>query len=250
LVANPFDSAAMAAGYAHARPALHQPIVDLIGGHLGLGGPVETALDVGCGAGRSTVPLTGLAHRVLGIDPAPVMVALAATVAPSAGFAVGRAEALPVRPGSIDLITAAGSLDFADPLRFRTEAARALRPGGVLAVYDFAQGSSDQLRPWYAELTARYPEPADLVSGFDPGSLSGHALMPAGYERFTIGLDLSRDQFVDYVLTEPAAAHAVRRGADPAALRAWCAGTLAPIFQPGRHEVRFPGYFACWQRSP
>jgi predicted TPR repeat methyltransferase len=48
-----------------------------IGETLRLQSRVPRALDVGCGTGLSTLPLTCLAHTAIGMDPARHMVAAA-----------------------------------------------------------------------------------------------------------------------------------------------------------------------------
>ena len=65
-----------------------------------------------------------------------------ATIAPFAEFVVGAAEAIPLRDRAVDLITAAGSLNYANLDLFFPEAARVLAPNGVLLVYDFSPGKS------------------------------------------------------------------------------------------------------------
>src|SRR5690349_17678583 len=123
---NIFASAAKAEGYARSRPPLHARIVEKIGVRA------ESALDVGCGAGLSTAPLLKLAERVAGMDPVPEMVKWGGRVARGAAFLAGRVEALPFRDGSFDLITAAGSLNYAKPAPAFAELRRVIAPGGTL----------------------------------------------------------------------------------------------------------------------
>jgi hypothetical protein len=64
-------------------------------------------------------------------------------------------------------------------------------------------------------------------------------------EEFEIGLTLSPEAYLEYVLTETNVAQAIHNGTPAAQIRAWCAATLAPVFEGASREVRFPGYFAC-----
>jgi ubiquinone/menaquinone biosynthesis C-methylase UbiE len=136
-MANSF--AAKAEGYAKARPPLHARIVGQIH-HL----PCATILDVGCGAGLSTAPLLRLSDRVVGVEPAVEMLRWAP---PGPRFLAARSESLPFRDRSFDLITAAGSLNYADPAAAFPELRRVLTPTGTLVVYDFSQVDFPYARP-------------------------------------------------------------------------------------------------------
>ncbi|MSQ42573.1 MAG: class I SAM-dependent methyltransferase [Dehalococcoidia bacterium] len=97
-------------------------------------------LDVGPGDGWPALPLTAaLPHaQVIGVDPAPLRVAVCRANAARLGlanamFVVGDGAALPFAAAAFDLATAASSLEEAsEPERVFAEIARVLRPGGVL----------------------------------------------------------------------------------------------------------------------
>lgn len=247
---NLFASASMAQGYAKARPRIHPWVIERVRERLGLAGTARRAVDVGCGAGLSTAPLAGIARLAVGIEPAVAMLPWAGTVAPGARFAAGRAEALPLRSGSIDLITAAGSLNYADLDRFFPEARRVLAPGGTLAVYDFGQGRSFRASPalaeWFAAFSERYPLPAGSARALDPAIL---ASLDSGFSvedqlEFELALPFAAGTYLDYAMSEANVAAAVGRGDDEPAVREWCARTLGPVFGGGSHEVVFTGYVA------
>jgi SAM-dependent methyltransferase len=102
-----------------------------------------TLLDLGCGMGTFTVETAARGAHAIGIDPAAAAVHAAAGVAaaaghPSARFIRGDAANLPVRDGCADVVLAADLTEHLDDVtlaRVLREAARALRPGGVLVVY-------------------------------------------------------------------------------------------------------------------
>lgn len=127
-----YDSDRFAAAYAFDRPPLHSLILQRFSHPL-----VDRALDIGCGAGLSTDALAGRAQTIVGLEPVRRMLRHASQVAPGAHFVVGSADALPFASAAFDLITAAGSLNYADPSLFVPELARVLRPDGTLVVYDF-----------------------------------------------------------------------------------------------------------------
>src|SRR4051812_45837057 len=111
-MSNPFGTAAMSAGYATSRPPLHPRILELVRTHLPGTGCVRRALDVGCGAGLSTGALRGLAESCIGLEPIQSMLQWTATTAPGAEFIAGSAEHIPLADACIELITAAGSLNY------------------------------------------------------------------------------------------------------------------------------------------
>ncbi len=147
-----------ARGYASARPPVHPVVVRLAAQLIALPELVDVALDVGCGAGLST-RRSSIGPSI----PCRPWCSGSATVAPGALGVVGRAEALPVADASVDLVTAAGSLDFVDDLDAAVaEIARVLAPGGVALVYDFTTGGCLRARPrpWFAEVLRAGPAPA------------------------------------------------------------------------------------------
>jgi len=213
--------------------------------------PVRRALDVGCGAGISTQALAGLAIHSVGIEPNEAMLAWSHVTAPGAAFAAGSAEALPVRSGSVDLITAAGSLNYVRLEPFFTEAARVLSPEGRLVAYDFSPGRSFReqcgLDSWFAAFIERYPRPASEARELNPEILAGlDSRFSVEVSRsFEMGLELSREFYLDYMMTETNVAAALRRGIERDDIRRWCADTLEPVWQSGAKEVLFRGYFIC-----
>jgi SAM-dependent methyltransferase len=244
-----FISDRMAEGYARWRPAVHPQIVAMIAARIGRR---QRALDVGCGTGLSTAPLGALADEVVGLEPAEAMLRWSSKVASRAHFVVGRGEELPVRTESIDVITAAGSLDYADVERFVPEAVRVLRSDGVLVVYDFGPGrefrDSDELGEWFAEFERRWPWPAAGEVDVAAPPLNGDALRLEGREEFAIALRLEGAFYLDYVLTETNIEAAIKSGVEEQEIRQWCSETLAGVFGGVEREVVFRGYVAYLSR--
>ncbi len=206
------------------------------------------AVDVGCGTGLSTAPLRKIAACAVGIEPDEQMLRYAPAAAPGARFVAGCAEALPISSSAVDLITAAGSLNYADLNRFFPEAVRVLRPGGVLVIYDFSQGKtmrdSSELEAWHADFIRRYPRPADDSQILNPEILAAldSGLEFSGHEWFEIGLALTPRCYADYAMTETNVAAAIRSGTEQQEIRSWCANTLEPVFGGAAREVLFKGY--------
>jgi SAM-dependent methyltransferase len=248
-MSNPFASDSMAAGYAAARPPVHPRVLELVRREWGPR-TFRRALDVGCGAGLSTRPLLELAARVIGIDPEPGMVRAACHTVPGACFLAGAAEALPLATASVDLITAAGALNYARLECFFPEAARVLARDGLLAVYDFSPGRSFRgsaaLDDWFERFVERYPFRAGEARALSPAILAREA---AGFRLlrgadFEIGVPLDPGFYLEYMLTETNVANAVGSGTPAGEIREWCAATLAPVFGGATRDVLFRGYTA------
>jgi SAM-dependent methyltransferase len=112
---------------------------------LGPIGQGESVLDIGCGSGFDCVVashLVGPRGRVIGVDFTPEMVQKATFIARRLGiegvtFIEGDAEALPVRPGSMDTIISNGALLFCpDKAQAFGQAYQALKAGGRLFLAD------------------------------------------------------------------------------------------------------------------
>ena len=102
----------VAEGYAHARPQYHAIIMNKIREHVNLHGKFNNALDVGCGAGLSTVALTEIATHVTGTDNSAEMIAVAqAQNRKNIVYHHAPAECLPFEPHSFDIVTVCGAIN-------------------------------------------------------------------------------------------------------------------------------------------
>jgi SAM-dependent methyltransferase len=97
--------------------------------------PGETVIDVGCGTGNATALAVGAGRRVLGLDAAPGMLAIARSRVPEAEFVEADFGALPLADGHADVTLAAHALLFAhDRVAALREWHRVTRPGGRLSL--------------------------------------------------------------------------------------------------------------------
>ncbi len=237
-----FSQGGMAGGYAQFRPPVHRKILERA---LAPRAAAPRALDVGCGAGLSTQALAGFVDVAIGMEP------IAAMLPKKPNFFAGAAEAIPVAAASIDLITAAGSLNYANLNLFFPEAARILCAGGLLVVYDFEPGrsfrNSRNLDDWFRAFIERYPWPPHEAKELNPETLrdlaTGFRLQSK--EHFEIAIALGREFYLEYMLTETNVAFAQRRGIARQEIRSWCARTLDEFWREESREILFCGYFAC-----
>lgn len=122
----------IAAHYAAYRPPLHEVILKKCLGDSRFG----YSLDIGCGTGSSTIPLTHFCDRVVGIDPSQEMLQQAAhhqqvIYTPFNGQELEFDDAL------FDLVTFAGSIVYAKSQRMLDETIRVARSSAIILLYDF-----------------------------------------------------------------------------------------------------------------
>ncbi|MBS1843696.1 MAG: class I SAM-dependent methyltransferase [Actinobacteria bacterium] len=104
-------------------------------------------LDIGCGTGMLLQLAKERGAVSSGIDVTPELLAIARERLPGADLRDGDMETLPWEGGSFDVVTGVNAFQFAgDPGKALTEAARVLRPGGMLVASLFAA-------PWQSEAT-------------------------------------------------------------------------------------------------
>jgi len=248
-----YDSERLAAAYARDRPPVHERILRA----ARLSRRADRALDVGCGAGLSTAALAPLARRAVGLEPVPTMLTHRRTVAPQASFVLGQAERLPFAAASFDLVTAAGSLNYADLPSALAEIARVLTPDGTFLLYDFSTGrrsvTGGALAAWFASFERRFPwPPAGQALDVRELPLAACGLRLAGYADVEVQLPMTFDAYLRYMLSEVNVDDAIARGdcgADEA--RDWCQETLRAVFADDSGvTVVIPGYVATLAREP
>jgi SAM-dependent methyltransferase len=245
---NVYESPRMAAAYAFSRPPVHPRIIERIHADLRIERPVRRALDIGCGAGRSTAALEPIARHVVGLEPARGMLAHWRAVAPRASFVAARAERLPFAAGSFDIVTAAGSLNYVDLGRFLPDLGRVLAADGVMAVYDFSAGrrlrGSGALDAWYAEFERRYPPKPGYDMDVKALGYETAGLTLVAFEPFDVAVPMTIGQYVPYAMSETGVELAVARGGPEADIRTWCEATLSGILDDQPRDVLFDAYVA------
>ncbi len=166
---------ALAETYGAVRPSYPDTVYD---GICAAGGVERfgVAADVGCGAGASLKGLARIADRIIGIEPAPRMRAIAAEKYPNAAMRDGTGMETGLEDASVDLITVATAFHWFERQRALEEFHRILRPGGVFAPYHYdfpvIDGPANAVltqhlsRRWddhYAEQLRRIYETEDLL---------------------------------------------------------------------------------------
>ncbi len=150
-----------------------------VAAHLAPHLPPGELIELGVGTGLIAVAFADRGWRVTGFDIAPAMLARAAARVPGR-LVLGNVSALPVRDATVDAALAVHVLHLVDePGAVLSEVARALRPGGRLAVVGTGQPEasdiSDLIGPMARALVGDRPrtdEPAVLAPLAGPVGLT------------------------------------------------------------------------------
>ena len=248
-----YRSRRVADAYAYSRPPVHQHIVEAMRRQLGTAAPLRTALDVGCGAGLSTAALAPIARYLVGLEPSSTMLTHGRHVAPQGQFVIGGAERLPFADETFDLVTAAGSLNYADTNAFLPEAARVLRPTGVLAIYDFSAGRRFRddrlLDEWYDVFEQRYPAQAGYALDVRRLPFAQFGLRLDAYHDLEVAVPMSIESYLRYAMSETGVELAIAAGVQETDIRDWCQRTLEPVFADQARDVVFDAYIAYVSRD-
>lgn len=161
-----FESASIADAYLKYRPTYGPDVYDTI---VKFCKETESfdfslAIDVGCGSGQSSLPLTKHFRRVIGLDVSDAQIAQAPKDFPHLSFRVGPAEDLSfVEDGCADLVTVAQAMHWMDVKLLYPEVERVLKPGGAFVVYGYGLTSLDEPK---AEETLSYVRNVIKQHGF------------------------------------------------------------------------------------
>lgn len=207
--------------------------------------PFDRALDIGCGPGGSTQALEELASWTAGIDPSLPM--LRRTEGRGQIYYIaGQGENLPFKDDTFDLLTASSAFHWFDRKPFLSEAARVLRPSGVLAIYDnYFSGSAvetDELRHWVFEAyRSRYPAPARGSLAFGPSTVKV-GFRVVFQDEYENQVSFTQDELVGYLLTQSNVIAALEDGRESAEEAArWLGQELGGFFTSGTLTILFGG---------
>ena len=172
-------------GYRAEQAATGRAALAADAAHLSAG---KVAIDIGGGTGTHTAVFAGRGARVFIVDLSPDM----ALRAQRSGHAVvvGDGAALPIASATVDLVYFHLSIHHGDPERWIAEAARVVRPGGMVWVWTLAPEHlrSSFLTRWFPSVAAidehRFPDPDRLAASMAESGL-GMAEQSTHTERIT-----------------------------------------------------------------
>jgi SAM-dependent methyltransferase len=211
--------------YREARP-LHPPA--LFDWLADIAPTRELAWDAGCGNGQASVALAARFEHVRATDPSAQQIANAEARA-TIDYRVEPGEASSLADASADLVTVAQALHWFDFPRFFAEAARVLKPRGVLATWAYADcrvtPAIDVFKDRvYNDLTGPFwpPERAHVDAGYRSIAFPFGAdapFEPIDAPPFDMRVAWNVEQFLAYLRSWSATQRFIKaRGEDPVAL--------------------------------
>ncbi len=155
-----------AGNYARYRPAYPDAMFSFLTEKAGV--PEEgTVADIGSGTGIFTRQIARIAGKVFAVEPNGEMRAAAERtygLFPNVVSVKGSAEATALPNASADLVTAAECYHWFDPMSFRAECLRILRPGGKAAVFWNLRIPGDWVTEGCHRLWVRYSPDYDAAA--------------------------------------------------------------------------------------
>ncbi len=115
-------------------------------------------LEIGIGSGLNLALYPEAVHRVIGVDPSPGLLRLAAEAsrssAPKAELVEGTAEELPLENRSVDCVIATWTLcSVSEPRRALAEIRRVLKSDGIFSFVEHGLAPEPGVRRWQHWLT-------------------------------------------------------------------------------------------------
>ncbi len=246
---NFFEFARIAKGYAMDRPYYHPLVIDMIRNKIGLREKIDKALDVGCGAGLSTVALCEISNDVTGLDGSEEMIKVANNNNNNnIEYILSNAEELPFENDSFDMITVSGSINWIDRSKFLPEALRVLKKDGWLIVYDNTitdtMIESEKYNEWYyGQYLDKYPKPPRDETPFTKDESKRYGFKLFDSVDYTNIVPMSCEEYINFIVTQSNVIASVdMEGGSLSSSKEWFFKTLDPIIPKPKGSFQFGGY--------
>lgn len=200
--------------YDRVRPDYPAELFDRLAEAAGLR-PGSRVLEIGCGTGQATVPLAERGYEIVAVELGPSM----ATVArrnlarfDTVEVVTADFETWPVPAEPFDVVFCATAFHWIDPAVRVLKSARALRPGGVLAVVMTEHVAGGTLR-FFADAQRCYEcfdpatppglvlEPSSTIPRDDRELRESGLFGPASFDRWERDLTYSTAGYLDVLMT-------------------------------------------------
>ncbi len=163
-----FDEAALL--YDEVRPGYPEALFDDVVSLSGIP-PGGRILEIGCGTGQATVPFARRDYRILCVELGENLAAVARhnlAAHPLAVVRIGNFEDCPLRENYFDLAVSATAFHWLDSAVAYPKTARALRPGGAIALFwnvhvhsDAGKGFFEAAQEIYERVAPEIVKPED-----------------------------------------------------------------------------------------
>ena len=232
---NYFDKGMNSRRYAQARPNIHPTAIEEFRSFVGAGVKFARALDAGCGTGHSTIALSDIAGKVIGLDPSANM--LSQTPAhPLVKYCQAAAENMPFSAANFDLVMAAQTFHWFEHAAFLSETKRILRDTGWLIIYTSWFTSEMREDPSFSQwindkFLDRFPTPPRNRVAINNELTSKHSFRFRGEKEFSNQIPMTLETFIEFELSTTNVIAAIRQGKlgfDDAAK--WMRASIAPFY--------------------
>lgn len=243
-----FDCKRIAEGYKN-RPFLHGQVIEKFRSDIG-----ETSfalgLDIGCGAGLSTKALKSICQKVIGTDISPEMIRVAKEVCgqdKDIEYLVSSAEDLKIKE-KIDIVTAAGAVQWIDRERFLFNMKRIIKEKGYLFIYDFAIsdemiGNPAYTEWWYEQYLKEFPRPYRNESVWKTEDVIPYGFIMKEQAALNMEYYFDMESFIDFMMIQSNVNTKIdKEGRKEEEVQRWFKQTLSPVFQGQEQRLVFKGY--------
>jgi SAM-dependent methyltransferase len=201
--------------YDRARPRYPPDLVEELAGAAGLG-PDSRVLEIGPGTGQLTAPLAAFGCRITAVELGDAMARVARQRLrdfPRVDVRVAEFEQWELPDEPFDLVVSATAFHWIDPALRLVKSARALRPGGRLALVltDHVAGGSEEFFRLAQDCYERWDpatppglrlRPASEIVFAETAQLEASELFgTAALLRSTQDISYTTDQYIDVLLT-------------------------------------------------
>ena len=251
---NFFEHKSVAERYAKHRPYFHPLVIAKIRTHLNLGQPVDLAVDVGCGAGQSTLALKEIAGTVVGMDLSIDMLR-AASKKPGIQSIQAAAERLALKSNVADLLTTSLAYHWFDQEQFFTEVRRVLKENAWLVIYnnwiDGQLEDAPAFEKWFTEVyETRYPSPKRNSAPVTPEFANQHGFRFVHWEEYENKVTFSVEQLAAYLITQSNVIAATEQGRENVdEVYHWLVRQTQPFFRSERVLFPFGGFIWYLQKA-
>jgi SAM-dependent methyltransferase len=168
--------------YDEARPTYPEELFDDVVSLSGIP-PGGRILEIGCGTGQATVPFARRGYRILCVELGENLAAVARrrlAAYPQVEVRTGAFEDWPEERSAFDLAVSAEAFHWLDQTKAYRKIARALRPGGAIALFwnrhvqsDKSEGFFEAAQEIYERKTPEIVKPEDYKGLPHPDEVSG-----------------------------------------------------------------------------